>query len=548
MAGMTLPGGKQEQLRLIGWLRWRLFVNSLRTRRGKADLASKILLGILVGSLAFGTGALLGVGSWSAIRSGSPLVLAGLLWFVLVVWVVAPILISGFGAESDPASLLRFPLRYSTFVLLSFMHGIFDPVAVAALYWLVAMLAGIALASPGALVWAIPALAAFALFNLLLNRAIFAWFSRWMAQRRTREIMGALLILLMLSFQLAGPLAERYGKHALPMATRLASAGRFLPPGTAAYAITAGRTGRAGNALAEFAGLLVYCAVLGWLLSVRLRAEYRGENLSEARQESAVASTTVRAGWNLAGLSPKVAALFEKDLRYLVRNSRVYLTLLTPLFIVIVLSLGHGGPHGRHPGLVLSRSGFFPLSVGYVMLTVVGLIYNSLGYDGPGLPMLLAAPIPFRDVLVAKNLLHTLVFVAEVLAISVLGWFAVGPTPPLLLGLTLAGALFVLLANLAAGNLVSLYFPRKLNFGQMRRQQASGMAIAATLGIQLLLGAVISGMYFLARWTGHLSWCGAALLALAGAAWVAYRRVLGMAGSIAWKRREALMAELSRSG
>jgi len=433
-------------------------------------------------------------------------------------------------------------------VLLAFMHGIFDPVAVAALYWLLAMLAGIAVASPVMLLWAIPVLAAFALFNLLFNRAIFAWLSRWLAQRRTREIMGAVLILLMFSFQLVWPLTARYGKHALPMVPHLASAGRFLPPGMAAYAIMAGRAGRAGSASAEFAGLLVYSVVLGWLLSLRLRAEYRGESLSEARQETSAGRSTVRAGWNVAGLSPTVAALFEKDLRYLIRNSTAYLTLLAPVLVVIVLSLGHGGPHGRQLAFIRSSSVFFPLSVGYVMLTVVGLVYNSLGYDGSGLPMLLAAPIRFRDVLVAKNLLHTLVVVAEVLTISVLGWFVVGPTPPLVVGMTLAGTLFVLLTNLTAGNLVSLYFPRKLNFGQMRRQQTSGLAVAGSLGIQVLLAALTTGMYFLARWTGHLAWCGYAFLALAGAAWVAYRHVLDLASSIALKRREVLMAELSRSG
>ena len=131
------------------------------------------------------------------------------------------------------------------------------------------------------------------------------------------------------------------------MATRIASVGRFLPPGMAASTITAGHAGRAGNASAEFAGLLVYCAVLGWLLSLRLRAEYRGENLSEARQETAAGRSTVRAGWNVAGFSPTVAALFEKDLRYLLRNSTAYFTLLAPVFIVFVLSLGHGGPHAK---------------------------------------------------------------------------------------------------------------------------------------------------------------------------------------------------------
>ena len=544
---MMLVPDKQEQLRLVGWLRWRLFVNSLRTGRGKVELVSKIILNAGVVGVVLGLGLLLGVGSWYALSSRKPFVLSGEIWSVFVVWLLLPILISGFGAESDPASLLRFPLRYSTFVLLALAHGIFDPVAVAALYWLLAMLAGIAIASPGALLWAFPALAAFALLNLLLNRAIFAWLSRWLAQRRTREILGAVFILLMFGFQLVGPLAARYGERAFTMVSRVASAGRLLPPAIAASAITAAHAGRAGNASANFAGLLVYCGVLGWLLSLRLRAEYRGESLSEVRRETSAVRSTVRAGWNVAGLSPTVAALFEKDLRYMIRNSAAYFALLAPLFIVIMMSLGHGRPHGRQQFFLRSSSIFFPLSVGYAMLALVGPAYNSLGYDGSGLAMLLAAPIRFRDVLAAKNMLHTLVIMVEVMAVSVLGWFLVGPTPPLVAAVTLAGALFFLLTNLAAGNLVSLYLPRKLNFGQMRRQQASGLAVAASLGVQVLLAALATGMYILSRWAGHLAWCGVAFLLLAGAAWMVYRQVLDRTSIIAWKRREVLMTELARS-
>jgi ABC-2 type transport system permease protein len=545
---MTLVPGKKEQLRLVGWLRWRLFVNSLRTGRGRADLVAKIIAasGVVCGVLGFGP--LLGLGSWYAISSRKPFILSIELWFVFLVWLVLPVLVSGFSAESDPASLLRFPLRYSTFVLLAFAHGIFDPVAVAALYWLLAMLAGIAVASPSTLLWAIPALAAFALLNLLLNRTIFAWLSRWMAQRRTREILGALFILSMFSFQLVGPLTTRYGKRALPMVTRFSAAVRFLPPGLTATAITVGHAGAGASALADFTGLLVYSGVLGWLLSLRLRAEYRGENLSEAHREASAERSTVRAGWNVVGFSPTVAALFEKDLRYLIRNSTAYFNLLAPPFILIVMSLGHGGSHAKEPAFMRSHSFFFPLSVAYVMLILVGLAYNNLGYDGSGLPMLLAAPIRFRDVLVAKNLLHTLVVLAEILVVWVLGWFLVGPTPPVVVWVTLAGALFALFTNLAAGNLVSLHFPRKLNPGQMKRQQASGLAVAASMGIQVVLAVLIAAMYFLSRWEGHLAWCGVSLLVLAGAAWMAYRQVLELSSGIALKRREVLMTELTRSG
>jgi len=545
VAGLTLVPGKGMQLRLVGWLRWRLFVNGLRTTRGKADLATKIILGVLIGGAALAFGLLLGIGSWYAISSGKPFILAVELWAVFLVWLLWPLLISGYGAESDAASLLRFPIHYSSFVLLTLSYGILDHVAVAALCWLTAMLTGIELASGGARLWAIPALAAFAMFNLLLNRTIFAWLSRWLAQRRTREILGVVLIVVMFSFQLIGPLIQRYGERAYSAFAGLGAAGRILPPGLAAIVMTAGHSDRA---LAALAGLLAYSGVLAWLLSVRLKAEYLGENLSEARQPTPDRTSTVRAGWRITGLSPTVAALLEKDLLYLRRNTMAYFTLLAPLLVVVVMSLTHGPGYPRHPAFWRSSSILFPGSVGYVMLTLVNFIYNSLGYDGPGLPMLVAAPIRFRDVLAAKNLLYTMVFVAEVVAVFVLLCWLMGPPSPLVLVVTLVGGLWALLTNLTVGNLVSLYYPQKLNPGEMRRQQASGLAMAVSFGIQLLLAGVAAAMYFLSRWAGSLAWCGIAFVVLAGIAGMAYRYVLNLSSGIAWKRREVLMAELSRSG
>ncbi len=544
MAGMTSMPDVATQLRLVGWLRWRMFLNGLRVGSRKVELAVKIVMGagIAIGALVLGP--LLGVGSWYALSQHKLFIIPIELWVVFAVWLVLPILVTGFGAEANPVSLLRFPLRYSTFVLLAFAHGIFDPVAVAAVYWLACMTLGVAVSSPLALLRAVPAFAVFALLSLLLNRSIFAWLSRWLAQRRTREILGVLFVLAMISLQLIGPLSQRYGRRAAPLLTRLSPAEAVLPPGMAASVIIDNNT---RIALSEFAGLLVYCGLLGWALSVRLRAEYRGENLSEARRPETDERSTVRAGWSLTGASPTVAALFEKDLRYLVRNSMAYFTLLAPVIVVVFLSLDRPGPHAKHPFFFNSSSFLYPVGIGYVVLTLFGLAYNSLGYDGAGVAMLLSAPIRFRDVMISKNLIHAMIAVLEMAIVTVLVQFVAGPTPPLIVAVTLAGALWVILANLAVGNLVSLYFPRKLQFGQMRRQKASGMAAALTLGIQAPVLGLAVGAYLLARWAGRLEWCGAAYLVLAVAAWIGYRRVLNLTSDIAWKRRETLIAELARA-
>lgn len=543
MAGVTSAPGIKDQLRLVGWLRWRMFVNGLRVGSQKFELAIKITIGAGIGFGATVWGPLLGTGCWYALHFNKPIILSGELWLIFGVWLLLPLIVTGFGAEANPVSLLRFPLRYSTFVLLAFAHGLFDPVALAAIYWLVCMTVGAAIASPLAALRAAPAFAALALLNLLLNRAIFAWLSRWLAQRRTREILGALFVLLMISFQLITPLTQRYGKQAMPVLSHLSTLQKYLPPGMAATVITGKDS---GVALAEFAGLLVYSGLLGWALSVRLRSEYRGENLSEATRPATEERARVRAGWSMTGVPPTVAALFEKDLRYMLRNSTAYLTLLAPIIVIIFLSLNRPSAHARHPFAMNTSSMLYPMGVGYVVLTLFGFAYNNLGYDGAGVGMLLTAPIRFRDVMISKNLLHAMIVVLEMAVVSVLVQFIAGPTPLLIVAVTLAGALWVALVNLAAGNLVSLYFPRKLQFGQMRRQKASGMAAAVTLGVQMPVIGLAVGAYLLARWAGHLAWCGVAFLALGGAAWMGYRHVLNLTSDIAWKRRETLITELAR--
>lgn len=544
MAGVTSASGGTDQLTLIAGLRWRMFVNSLRTGKAKVDLAGRVVFGIIIAVGVLGAGLLMAAGSWEALHSSQPLFLAGELWFVFLVWQFLPIFVTGFGAQADLGLLLRFPLPYSSYVLLTLAYGLLDPVAIAALYWLAMILAGVGVAAPGDLLWAVLALGAFAAVNLLLSRAVFAWLDRWLAQRRTREILGIIFFLLIMSFQFIQPLGERWGKQASVAIQRFAPVGSVFPPGMAAAAIETAGQGQAGRALTALGGLAVFGLALGWVLGIRLRAQYRGEQLSEARREKTSATpVTAHKSWRLAGLSPPVAALLEKDLRYMLRNTAQYLMLAVPLVLVFVFGLGGGG--GRADRMPLAHSVFFfPSAVAYCMLIVLGPAYNILGYDGPGVAMLFAAPVRFRDVLVAKNLLYTLVFAVEVGAVY-LGILLIHGTVDLtIVAVTLCAVCFALPLIFAAGNLVSLHFPKRLQFGAVRRQRASGIAVLITFGAQFVIIGLAAGIYLVSRWAGKLWMAGAAFLVLAVIALVIYRAAVEATSGIAERQREALMTEL----
>src|SRR6202166_2477685 len=229
------------QLTAIAELRWRMFLNGLRSKRGKMELASRILITIAftvggMGAFALATGF-----AWYFVSQNNAAYLAILLWPVFFFWLLFPMMSTAFTNNPDSAELLRFPLTYRSYFLIRLAYGFFDPASALGTVGLLGILLGISLARPLLFPWALLVLLTFALFNLVLMQTIFAWVERWLAQRRTREVMGVLFILSMLSFQLIGPAMQSFDKKPRPeilRAARIAAQVQaVLPPGLATDAI-----------------------------------------------------------------------------------------------------------------------------------------------------------------------------------------------------------------------------------------------------------------------------------------------------------------------
>ena len=175
------------QLAAIAWLRWRLFVNALRSTRGQLELISHIFV-----SIAFAIGGLggafgMGVAAYFFITSGKPEMIALLLWSVFIFWQVFPVMATAFTNNPDSTDLLRFPLSYRSYFLVRMGYGAFDPATALGSMWLFGILVGVGFAKPALLPWALLVLLTFTAFNLVLMQMVFAWVERWLAQRRTRE-------------------------------------------------------------------------------------------------------------------------------------------------------------------------------------------------------------------------------------------------------------------------------------------------------------------------------------------------------------------------
>jgi ABC-2 type transport system permease protein len=557
---LTLPEAR-EQFAAIADLRWRIFVNSLRTLRGRLEVVSWIFVGLAFAGMGIGGALGLAAAAWFFTSQHNVEWLALVLWGVLLYWQLFPVMATAFTEAFDSSNFLRFPIRYPSYFLIRMVYGALDPTTVIGTLWLAGIAAGVGVADPGLLPWAVLLLVTFGAFNILLARVIFAWIERWLGRRKSREILGVVFLLFIISVQFIGPVMGRYGnrhgQHARLVipggGANLLGAEQFTPPGLVGRALGAASRGDPGMAVGSWALECAYAAALLWLLDLRLRAQYYGENLSEGAPRAAAAAlekATVREGFALPGFSAPVAAVFEKEFRYLSRSGPMLFNLAMPLVILIVFLLGPTSS-ARHAGSAIhgaALAGYaFPLAVAYALLILSNLTYNSFGTEGGGIQFYFAAPVHFRQIVLAKNLMHGLLLAFE----ACLLWGAVclvlhPPSIGVTLA-TLAGALFAALVNFTAGDLMSLYSPKKFDYAVFGRQRASGITAFAVLGVQIAIIGIAAPTFAITAHFGKIWLATVILLAFAAIAFVAYTIVLNRIDRIATKHRESLIAELSRA-
>ena len=543
---------RRSQLTAVAELRWRMFVNGLRSKRGKMELVSRILVTLAFAFGGFGGFAAAAGSSWYFVSQGKAEFLAILLWPIFFFWQVFPVMATAFTNNPDSGDLLRFPLTYRSYFLIRLAYGFFDPASALGSVCLLGILVGVTVARPVLFPWTLLVLATFALFNLVLMQTIFAWLERWLAQRRTREIMGVLFILTMLSFQLIGPMMQRLGKgphpelsHATQTAAQVQA---VLPPGLAANAIA--QTSH-GQFLAGFTSLLFVAALtlaIGTLLHLRLRAQFRGENLSEVSARPVAGQVQgLQVGWNLPGFPPAVAAVFEKEVRYIARSGPMLLTLVMPIFMLVIFRLGPLNPMRQSNYLSRTPDMAFPGAAAYAILVLTNLVFNSFGGDAAGIQFFYASPVSFRQIVLAKNLTHTSILIFN----TAFSWIAVSylyGAPHFAVSIaTVAGLLFAAPLNFAAGNLLSIYSPKKRDFSTFGRQNVSQMTVLASFGVQIVIVGIGAGVFAVARLYHNLWIATLMFLALAAISIPLYVFVLRSLDGVALKRQETLLAELCRA-
>jgi ABC-2 type transport system permease protein len=569
-AGGVLGAGARAQYAAMAQLRWNMFSHSLHSSKGALELGARTVANLLYAAMGVAIGLGAGAGSYLIASNNAWQYVPIVFWAMCFLWQMVPIMLASFQEQFDLGILLRFPVLFGSYFLLYVVSGLVDISTILGGLCSVGILVGVTMARPDLFGWTLLGLAVFAAFNILLVRAIFAWIDRWLAQRRTREILGAIFMVMILSLQLLNPalhqrrhagrngqpaqresvkqqteeLKARYGPW-LQAANQVQS---WLPPGLAARALRQAAAGEQSGygavpALGSLSVLGMYTLAAGGALAARLKSEYRGENLGQAPSRKKVDKRD--RGW-LPNAAGPVAAVIEKELRSLLRTMPVLYALGMPVVMVFFFSamFHNGTSRSLRPQMQIA----LPIGVAYALLGFTQLFYNNLGAEGAGIQLYFLSPTPIRSVMLAKNLFHSALFLFDALVAGFVVSFRIGVPNNQVIAATAAWLLFALPSNLAVGNIFSVTMPYRVNPGRMARQRGSQANALLSLLVQLGILGIGVAVFALCTFAQALWLAIPIFLALAAGAIVAWLRVLTNIDGMANQRRDSLMATLMKMG
>ncbi len=580
----------RAQYSAILTLRWRLLVNSLRTSKGVLEFGAKAFAILMYSSLGFMMAIGFGFGSYEMAANHQMRSLPILLWVVFFIWQGFPILLASFQQQFDLAILLRFPIRFDSYVLLSLLFGLSDLSTIFGSLCLIGIWVGVSVAQPSLALFLAVVLLLFGLFNLLLVRAIFSWVDRWLAQRRTREIVTALFFVAMLSLQALNPAWRAHNddfdqnptanqmKHAIPAWVRsVAQYERWLPPGAlgkaianAASSVPAPKSEVSQNQSlhllqsAPWIGLFcAYTLAIASVLLFRLRAEFRGENLSEsaAPKKSAMKAATATVNSDYAGTmaaqdsnlnklsrfsyTGPIIAIMHKEFHTLLRSTPLLYSIAAPLFYCVLIA---GKMFGKSHSATAPMQIAMPICIAFTMLGFTTLFSNTLGTEGVGIQIYYLSPTPFRIVMLAKNLFYGGLLLVDVFFVGILVALRLGTPSKDAILVTIAWLLFALPTYLAIGNRLSMQMPYRMNLGRIgRRGQGSQANAWLSLLSQLLVNGLGAAVLIPALMTNRLWIAAPVFLIFAFCAFFIWWNGLNRAEKTAYSQMDHLIGTLART-
>ncbi|MEO8597930.1 MAG: hypothetical protein ABI759_31710 [Candidatus Solibacter sp.] len=502
------------------------------------------ILGLITGLLWYGVwvavacAVFLGVSRASSDRLAYLLPLGALA--ICAYWQVMPILSASMGSSLDMRKLMVYPVPHRRLfqveLLLRLTSG-----AEMVMVLLGAM--GGMFRNPSARGWlALPAIALYLAFNLLLASGTRSLLERLLSKRKVREVLVFLMFMLWMVPRFVFATSDR--PH-LPE--------RFLHlfenaawPWTAAGWAALGRA--EGWALLSLGLWTVGAAWFGRTQFERnLRFDAVAAQATPVRNGNSRTQAAVEWAYRLPGrwLRDPLAAIVEKELRSLARTPRYRMIFVMGfsfgLMVWLPLILGHRGERNG------SISRHFLTVVSVYALTLLGQVsfWNCFGFDRSAALIYFAVPQPLARVFAGKNLAALIFIYLEVFILAaVTTLFGVRFGAAQLLE-TLIVVAVCALYMLALGNISSVQYPRALNPERVSQGGASSrfQALVMLLYPLSLLPVLLA---YLARYGFQSEIAFYAVLAFAAAVGAAlYWIALESAVTTALKHRERIVRDLS---
>ena len=126
VGGGPLGALARGQYGALARLRWRLFLNGLRSNQGALELGARTVSFAFYAVLGLGLGVGLGAGAFALASNEMWQFLPILFWALFFLWQVMPVALASFQEQFDLAGMLRFPVSFSSFYLLYVVFGLAD--------------------------------------------------------------------------------------------------------------------------------------------------------------------------------------------------------------------------------------------------------------------------------------------------------------------------------------------------------------------------------------------------------------------------------------
>jgi len=464
-------------------------------------------------------------------------VLSNGLLLVFAYWQLVPLILVSSGMSLDLRRLAVYPISDGELFWMEVLLRITTSLE------MLIVLAGAAvglLANPYFPAWTPLVLPAFVLLNLLVGVAVKDLLTRLLAQRGWRE----LVVLLFVSLAALPQYISAFG-----MPVWVKGLLKIAPPIWLPWSATASLL--LGQPLA-----IPLSVLAGWLSLTYLFARWQFARSLRFDRDETKAAEDVGARSGLIEhfyclprrfLSDPLAALLEKELRFLSRAPRFRLVFLMGfsfgLMIWLPIALGRLGPSSRSSFLT---DNFLTVVCIYALTLLAEVAFwNHLGFDRAAAQLYFLAPISYRTVIVAKNLAGFAFLILELAAIFLV---MVGLRLPLrpqqfleAIAVTLVLGLFLA----SVGNAGSTLYPRPIDPSQSWRSSSAGRFHTLLLLFYPLASAPIL-LAYAARYVleSALAFYGVLLLGV-GVGFAIYRVVLEFAATRAERDREKIISALS---